>query len=233
MKIAGFLKQSFVDYPGKIAAAVFTQGCNMNCVFCHNRFLVGPENLLVDEDEVYSFLYKRNKFLDGVVVSGGEPSLQPDLEAFVRNIKRMGYQVKLDTNGTRPGVLKKLIARGLVDYVAMDVKAPMKKYPEICGCSVDRKSILDSISILMASKIDYEFRTTCCPQLSEADIGEIGELISGAKKYVLQQYRETDETYGGYTGKKEVAFFHEENYRELENEVCFLQVRGEFGVHPL
>lgn len=229
MKIAGFVKQSFVDYPGKIAAAVFTQGCNMNCTFCHNRCLVGEktDDPTVAPEEVFSFLQNRKKFLDGVVVSGGEPTLQPDLEAFVGRIKGMGYLVKLDTNGTKPQVIKKLIDKKLVDYIAMDVKAPMTKYHDICRSSISEETLLESISMIRQSNVDYEFRTTYCPELNEDDIREIGELLRGARKYVLQQYRETDPVKGGYSGKATVVQFHEEPNREIKNYVSRFQIRGE------
>lgn len=234
MKIAGIVRQSLVDYPGKLAAAVFTQGCNMNCVFCHNRCLVAEqgETPSVQEDEVLSFLEKRRKFLDGVVVSGGEPTLQPDLEGFIEKVKAMGFLVKLDTNGTRPGVIKKLFDKKLVDYVAMDVKAPMKRYREICRSEVDERDILESMTLIRDSDADYEFRTTYCPQLNETDIREIGRLIAGAKKYVLQQYRETDAVKGGYTGKKAVQFYDEPDHR-IRNYVSVFQVRGDIAFNAI
>lgn len=234
MKIAGIVRQSLVDYPGKLAAAVFTQGCNMNCVFCHNRCLIGQreDDPSQPEDEVLSFLQKRKKFLDGVVVSGGEPTLQPDLEGFIEKVKAMGFLVKLDTNGTRPGVIKKLVDKKLVDYVAMDVKAPMKKYREICRSEINEQDILESMTLIRESDVDYEFRTTFCPQLNDSDIREIGELIAGSKKYVLQQYRETDAVKGGYTGKKPVQF-HDEPDHKIRNYVSVFQVRGEIAIHSI
>jgi len=234
MKIAGIVRQSLVDYPGKIAAAVFTQGCNMNCVFCHNRCLVGQcgKDPYREEDELFSFLKRREKFLDGVVVSGGEPTLQPDLESFIEKVKDMGFLVKLDTNGTRPEVIKKLFDKKLVDYVAMDVKAPMKKYSEICRSEINEQDLLDSMALIRESGVDYEFRTTFCPQLNDSDIREIGEMIAGAKKYVLQQYRETDAVTGGYAGKSAVQF-HDEPDRQIRNYVSLFQVRGEIGINAI
>lgn len=235
MKIAGVAKQSMVDYPGKIAAAIFTQGCNMNCVFCHNRCLVGQHenNPFQDENEVFSFLIKRKGFLDGVVISGGEPTLQPDLKGFIEKVKDMGYLVKLDTNGTHPEVIKELIDKKLLDYIAMDVKAPMKKYRKICRSKVDEKALLESISLIRENDVDYEFRTTFCPQLDDTDIREIGELITGAKKYVLQQYRETDVIVGGYTGKAAEKQFYDEPNHSIRNYVSLFQVRGEIGIHAV
>jgi pyruvate formate lyase activating enzyme len=232
MKFAGLVKQSFVDYPGKISAALFTQGCNMNCVFCHNRCLVcqKEENSLIDEAEVFSFLEKRKKFLDGVVISGGEPTLHSDLIDFIRKAKNIGYLVKLDTNGTKPDVLKELIDEDLLDYIAMDIKAPMKRYRDICRSNINEETLLECISIIKNSDIEYEFRTTCCPQLNELDIYEITAMIRGAKKYVLQQYRETDPLEGGYTGKTENMQFMEKLINEIRNCVTVFQFRGEFSV---
>ncbi|NLY18553.1 MAG: anaerobic ribonucleoside-triphosphate reductase activating protein [Clostridiaceae bacterium] len=232
MKIAGLARQSFVDYPGKIAACVFTQGCNMNCGFCHNRSLVGSnhKNPLIDEAEVISFLHRRRKFLDGVVITGGEPTLQPDLDSFIKRVKNMGYPVKLDTNGTKPDVLKKLIEKNLLDYIAMDIKAPMKKYRDICRSDFNEEALLECISIIKNSNVDYEFRTTCCPQLNESDIYEIADLIKGAKKYVLQQYRETDPLEGGYTGKAKSMQFMDILIKKLGSCVSAFQFRGEYSV---
>jgi len=234
MKIAGIVRQSLVDYPGKIAAAVFTQGCNMNCVFCHNRCLVRQrgKDPYQEEEALFDFLRRRKRFLDGVVISGGEPTLQPDLESFTEKVKDMGFLVKLDTNGTHPEVIRKLFDKNLVDYVAMDVKAPMRKYSEICQAEVDEQALLESMASIRESGVDYEFRTTFCPQLNDSDIREIGELIAGAKKYVLQQYRETDAVSGGYTGKAAVQF-HDEPNRQIRNYATVFQVRGEIEINRI
>ncbi|HEY8499342.1 MAG TPA: anaerobic ribonucleoside-triphosphate reductase activating protein [Clostridia bacterium] len=232
MKIAGIIKQSFVDYPGSIAAAVFTRGCNMNCVFCHNRHILGSEGQKnnIDEERVLNFLEKRKGLLDGVVISGGEPALQPDLEVFIQKVKYMGYAVKLDTNGTFPDIVMKLVKKGLLDYIAMDVKAPLEKYGEICRCSIERKRISESISVIMNSGIDYEFRTTCCPQLDNDDLIEIGKLVYGAKKYVLQQCRKTDEN-GRFTGYDAAGGFQSNTLRDrLRSCVDVFEVRGGSGV---
>ncbi len=229
MRIAGFAKQSFVDYPGKIAAVVFTQGCNMNCVFCHNRCLVSQkQKSLLDEADIFSLLHSRRKFLDGVVITGGEPTLHPDLKDFIKKVKSIGYPVKLDTNGTKPDVLKKLIGENLLDYIAMDIKAPIKKYRDICRSNFNEEALLECVSLIKESGVDYEFRTTCCPQLSETDIYEIAVMIRGAKKYVLQQYRETDPLEGGYTGNAKSMRFMEQIINELRNCVSVFQLRGEF-----
>lgn len=191
MRIAGMQKNSLVDYPGNIAAVLFTAGCNMNCYFCHNRHIIDPNCIdeAYDTNEVIGFLKIRRSFLDGAVISGGEPTLQPDLEEFIIEIKSLGYLVKLDTNGTNPLILKKLIEKDLVDYVAMDIKAPFDKYSEICGTEVDITAIKESIEIIMNSGCDYEFRTTFVPDLNKNDILQIVGVIRDAKRYVLQQFR--------------------------------------------
>ncbi|GAE90385.1 anaerobic ribonucleoside-triphosphate reductase activating protein [Acetivibrio straminisolvens] len=193
MRIAGIHKNSFVDFPGKLAVIVFTPGCNMNCFYCHNRTLIsGSSEKFIDADEVSKLLIKRKGFIDGVVISGGEPTLQKGLEGFMEKIKSLGYAVKLDTNGTNPHAIENLIQKGLLDYIAMDVKAPFGKYNEVCCTKVDIESIKKSIEIIKSSKIDYEFRTTVAPGLEMNDIFEIAKGIAGARLYVLQKYRDMD-----------------------------------------
>lgn len=189
MKIAGFQKNSFVDYKGKISAVIFTPGCNLDCYFCHNRRILGDVPELIDPGYVLEFLNNRKKFLDGVVITGGEPTLQPDLRDFILKVKAIDYPVKLDTNGTNPDILKALMKDNLLDYVAMDIKAPLSRYSEICGVSVDISDIEKSIDLLMQGSVDYELRTTVLPDLSADDIKSIAVRISGAAVYILQQYR--------------------------------------------
>ncbi len=191
MKIAALDRSSFVDYPGKIAAVVFTPGCNLNCFYCHNRALVegGDDLVTIPPLTVLGHLRKRQGLLDAVVITGGEPTLQPDLADFVQKVRCLDYSIKLDTNGTRPALLASLIEAGLLDYVAMDVKAPMEKYESVCGVPVGLGGINASIDLLLSSRIDYEFRTTMIPQLTNADILAIGRRIRHARSYVLQQYR--------------------------------------------
>jgi len=191
MKIVGLEPCSFIDYPGKLSAVVFTAGCNLNCFYCHNRPLIRGESLLtlISADYVTTWLARRQGLLDGVVITGGEPTLQPDLAEFVRMVRAKGYLVKVDTNGTRPGVLGALIEEGIVDYVAMDVKAPPSKYAGICDVPVDLEAIGASIGLLKRGNVDYEFRTTAIPQLTESDLLAIGQWVEGARKLVLQQYR--------------------------------------------
>ncbi len=191
MKIGGFQAQSTVDYPGCLAAVVFTVGCNLNCSYCHNRELIRDkgETPLITPEAMLALLKQRSRFLDGVVLSGGEPTLQPDLEWFLRRLREMGYRTKLDTNGTRPHVIERLIEQGLVDFVAMDVKASPSRYSEICGSPVELADVQASIALLMKGRVDYEFRTTLAPQLTAADLDVIRFMLAGARSHVLQKYR--------------------------------------------
>jgi pyruvate formate lyase activating enzyme len=193
MRIVGLEKNSVVDFPGQLAAVVFSPGCNLDCYYCHNRSIIGqvrPEQLLAEE-EVFAFLEKRRGLLDGVVFSGGEPTLQPDLAEVMGQVKKLGFLCKLDTNGTNPAVLRDLISEGLVDYVAMDFKAPFHKYALICGNNSNTflDNIRESIALLLTEKVAYEFRTTVVPELTEEDVLQMAAAIRGARLYVLQQYR--------------------------------------------
>ncbi|NLD47349.1 MAG: anaerobic ribonucleoside-triphosphate reductase activating protein [Clostridiaceae bacterium] len=195
MKIAGLQRTSFVDYPGKIAAVVFTPGCNLDCHYCHNRKLLSDETVTdkISPEDIFAFLKERQGFLDAVVVSGGEPTLQPGLEGFLSCVKNLGFNTKLDTNGTNPDIVKRLVDRNLIDYIAMDIKAPFDKYKDICGGSGYLDRIDQSIDLLMQGGIDYEFRTTFTPRLKEEDIFRIAGRIKGARAYALQQFRPVDE----------------------------------------
>lgn len=192
MHLSGFEKISLVDYPGNLCATVFFAGCNLRCPYCHNGDLVRNSRDLaqLSVDEVLAVLRKRKRFLDGVCISGGEPTLQPELRSFAAEIKDIGLKVKLDTNGTNPAVIEDLISSGLVDYIAMDIKAPLEKYRQVCCTPVDVAAVTRSVGILKAGTVDYEFRTTA-PQslLSEEDILSIAKWLHGAKHYVLQKYR--------------------------------------------
>ncbi len=192
MEIAGVVKCSFVDYPGKIAVVIFTPGCNLLCSFCHNWELIDGDSVPcgTTQEEVLAWLETRLGLLDAVVISGGEPTLQSGLAGFMAEVRSLGYLMKLDTNGTRPNALASLINAGFLDYMAMDIKAPAEKYDEICGVPVDQHAIDESIALLMDGRVDYEFRTTIVPQLNREDILAIGNRIRGARLYVLQQYRE-------------------------------------------
>lgn len=190
MQIAGLQRCSMVDYPGKVAAVVFTPGCNMNCHYCHNRSLIGQEdNTRYESGEVIEFLTRRRRMLDGLVVTGGEPTLQRGLAAFLVQVRPLGLAIKLDTNGTRPGVVKSLLNDGLVDFVAMDIKAPFSRYGEICGADVDPADLQETVSTVAASGIDHEFRTTVSPLLTTQDLLHMAGIVEGGHRLVLQKYR--------------------------------------------
>ena len=191
MKIAGFQKFSLIDYPSKISAIIFTQGCNFRCPFCHNPELVDPKLFsdTLDEGSILSFLRRRAGKLDGIVITGGEPLLQHDLIEFIERVKEMGYLIKLDTNGSYPEILEQLLAKNLIDYIAMDIKAPLEKYPNVVQTDVCTEKIMESITIILNSNMDYEFRTTVVKDLlTKDDLICIAKLIRGAKRYVLQKF---------------------------------------------
>ncbi len=193
MKIGGLQKLTLIDFPEKPACTVFLAGCNLKCPWCHSPNLVKPELIKklsgISEDEFFSFLQDRVDVLDGVVVCGGEPTIHNELPEFIEKIKKLGYKVKLDTNGTAPKVLKSLLREGFVDYIAMDLKAPLENYKKATGISVDPRILRESISIVRRLD-DYEFRTTVIPGIhDEKDIVSIAEEIEGAKRYYLQNFR--------------------------------------------
>lgn len=190
MRIGGFVPCSLSDFPGRLAAVVFTQGCNWRCPWCHNPSLVYPEKFgrSLDEEGVWSKLALRVGKLDGVVVSGGEPTLQPDLAAFLKRAKTLGFQTKLDTNGSRPAVVRALLEQGLVDYVAMDLKAPWKRYGEAAGVDVDIVALQETVALLREKQVEHQLRTTLWPGLAEEDKSEISRCASGSP-HVWQDYR--------------------------------------------
>ena len=195
MKIYGLQKLSLLDFPEKTACTVFLGGCNFRCPFCHNGSLVlSPGGETVSEDEFFSFLDKRSGILDGVCITGGEPTLQSGLEEFAEKIKKRGFLVKLDSNGYRPQVLRSIIDAGLVDYIAMDIKNSPSLYGKTAGIAdLDMSRIENSVDLIMRSGIEYEFRTTIIKEFHDAhSIGEAAMLIKGAKKYFLQMYIDRD-----------------------------------------
>ena len=208
MKISGLQKLTLLDYPGKMACTVFTHGCNFRCGFCHNALLVTEENSdIISEDEFFTFLKKRQGILEGVCISGGEPTLQTDLREFITKVRSLGYAVKLDTNGTNPRLLKSLIEENLLDYVAMDIKHSPDKYDIICYCQVDMDAIRDSVSIIIDSGIDHEFRTTTVREYHTAeDFDAIAQWIQGDSKYFLQHFEDS----GNLIGDNLSAFSKEE-----------------------
>ncbi|MCL2846318.1 MAG: anaerobic ribonucleoside-triphosphate reductase activating protein [Firmicutes bacterium] len=189
MKIAGFQKNSFIDFPGKIASVIFLGGCNMRCYYCHNYNILCSSSNTHDFANILPQIRDQLGFIDAVVVSGGEPTLYPHLEQLIREIKGMGLLVKLDTNGTNPRLMKKLVGEGLVDYVAMDIKAGPTKYDQITMVKNPMDKIRESIQFLIGQdNVNYMFRTTLAPILGADDMAEIAELIRGAKTYQIQQF---------------------------------------------
>lgn len=195
--IHGLNKTTLLDYPGRVAATIFLGSCNFRCPFCQNSSLVlhPADEPVIPEEEVLSFLKKRRGILDGVCISGGEPTLSSDLEDFICKIHALGYPVKLDTNGTRPDVLKHLAERGLIQKAAVDIKACPDNYPSLTGMMhPDLTAIQETVSFLLHGNLDYEFRTTVVKELhNENDFIQIGQWLKGAKAYYLQAYRDSDE----------------------------------------
>ncbi|MEA5049832.1 MAG: anaerobic ribonucleoside-triphosphate reductase activating protein [Eubacteriales bacterium] len=189
MLISGFQKTSFVDYPGQPCAVVFTPYCNFNCAYCHNAHILGRDASLIPEEPIWEYLEKRAGLLHALVVSGGEPTLQQNLEPFLERARLLGYRIKLDTNGSKPAVLQQLLNKGLVDYVAMDVKAPPEKYDEITGSTVDMDAIRKSIAILRNGAVAHEFRLTFFSKLTPDDARNAAKLVKGCQRFFLQQYR--------------------------------------------
>lgn len=195
MILGGLQKNSLIDFPGKVSCVLFVHGCNFDCAYCHNPDLVSGKGLYsspLDESGVYRFLERRKRLLDGVVISGGEPTLAEDLAPLCEKIKGMGYSVKLDTNGSRPHVIKHLIHEGLVDYIAMDIKTAPSQYATFVKKDYDSNDIRASIQIIMESSLSHEFRTTCVkPFVDRSIVEHVARTISGANRYVLQRFNDT------------------------------------------
>ncbi len=218
MKLAGLQKLTLLDYPGIVACTVFTVGCNFKCPFCHNASLVnGTAESLIDEDELLSFLKKRQGILEGVVVTGGEPLLNRDIDKLIAKIKALGYLVKLDTNGTSPAVLKKLAKEKLIDYVAMDIKNSPEEYGRAVGIAkLDISAVEESKDFLLSGEVDYEFRTTVVKGIhTKESLLSLAEWISGAERYYLQQYKASDDILSPFG----LSEFTKEEMQELLNEV--------------
>ena len=194
IEIGGFQKTTLIDYPGRVACTIFLIGCNFRCPFCYSAELVLPEKIKkqprISEKELFDFLREKQGLLEGIVICGGEPTINKDLPEFIKKIKNLGFLVKLDTNGSNPEMLKKLIDENLVDYVAMDIKAPKEKYEMAAGVKINLADIEKSIKILKAGEVDFEFRMTVVPTLhTKEDIIRIAKWISPAKKFSLQNFR--------------------------------------------
>ncbi|WP_338835279.1 anaerobic ribonucleoside-triphosphate reductase activating protein [Neomoorella thermoacetica] len=190
--IRGIQLTSLVDFPGEVCTTVFLGGCNFRCPWCHNADMVLRPSVLpeISPAEVLNLLIRRRSWVQAVCITGGEPTLAPGLEEFVRTLKSRGFKVKLDTNGSQPDVIARLLAGDLLDYVAMDVKAPPEKYDLLTGTGADLEAIKESIALIKNSRVAYEFRTTVVPGLlEEEDLLAIGQMLAGARRYVLQQFR--------------------------------------------
>lgn len=195
MKISGLQKTTLLDYPGHVAATIFLGGCNFRCPFCHNSELLGGDmETSFSEESVLEFLRKRASILEGVCITGGEPTLQSGLEPFIRKVRKLGLLVKLDTNGYRPDRLKDLCEKGLIDYVAMDIKSGRSGYAKAAGLpGLDFSKIKESTDFLMKGTVSYEFRTTVVKELhNTADLEEIGTWLSGCSDYYLQSYKDSE-----------------------------------------
>lgn len=214
MLISGLQKLTLLDYPGRVACTVFTGGCNFRCPFCHNASLVIPERMAHDssEETVLAFLKKRQGILDGVAVTGGEPLLHKDIDEFLKKVKDLGYQIKLDTNGSFPDRLIELCKAGLVDRVAMDIKNSPELYEKTVGAKVNMADIERSKDFLLSGTVDYEFRTTTVKGLHTVEsIKEAAKWISGAKEYYLQQFKDS----GDILAMGGLGAFNEEEMERL------------------
>ena len=216
MDIQGIQKLTLLDYPGKCACTVFLAGCNLRCPFCHNAPLVTDQApTAMTEDEFFTFLQKRKGLLDGVCVTGGEPTLRADLPEFLEKIKALGYLVKLDTNGSNPQMLRQLMARNCVDYVAMDIKNSPERYPETCGGRNILPQVEECLTLLSRSSVEYELRTTLCrPFHDQQSVEAMGKWLSGTKQYYLQNFVDSGDLVG--TG---VSGFAEEEMKQLQQAV--------------
>lgn len=230
MIISGIQKFTLLDFPGKIACIIFTGGCNYRCGFCHNPEFVLPEELakisenFIPEEAVFNFLKERKGMLQGVVITGGEPTIMPDLKDFIVKVRDLGFAVKLDSNGNRPEVLKLLLDKGLVDYIAMDFKTSLPQYQSLVGKWADEKKLLESINILKEGKVDYELRTTLVREVHTPEILEaMCETMTGVKRLYLQTFRNgvtLDPTFKNFHSfspdeMEEIATFFRKNVTEV------------------
>ncbi len=196
MKISGFTKLTLIDYPNKLACIIFTKGCNYRCPFCHNSSLIklNKNDVFIDEKEIFDYLKKRKGLLDGICISGGEPTIQGDLYDFLLKVKKIGYLIKLDTNGSNPDLLKKLIDEKLVDYIAMDIKNSFDNYQKVVNIkNLKIEDIKKSIKVIENSGIDYEFRTTIIKEYhSLDDILKIRKMLAKKSNYYLQNFKNSE-----------------------------------------
>lgn len=229
MNIYGYQKTTLLDYPGHVAATIFTGGCNFRCPFCHNSDLITPsgDTSLISRDEILSFLSKRKNVLSGICITGGEPTLQSDLSDFIYEVRALNYKIKLDTNGYRPQVLATLLQDKLIDYVAMDIKSGISNYPLVTGIpSLDTGLIKESISIIETSGINYEFRTTVVQELhTKQDFFEIRDMLSPSSPYYIQSFQNSENvlTPGLSACKKDTL---EEYLSIISTKLSYAKLRG-------
>lgn len=232
MKFSGFIKTSLIDYPDTLASVVYLSNCNFNCGFCHNSDLVKGLPSDIDEEVIFNHLEKRKNIIDGLVVTGGEPTLHKELITFLRKARKKNIKIKLDTNGYKPEILEQIFNENLVDYVAMDIKNSQKKYLETISINkMNYDNILKSVKNIKSADIDYEFRTTLMKEFhSESDIEAIGMLINGAKKFVFQQYQYSEKQIKEYDYKyftiAEMEIFKKN--LEMKFEIKKIEIRGKF-----
>ncbi len=229
MQIGGFQKTSLIDYPKHLSAIIWTLGCNFRCPFCYNRDLVFGGAPLLPEEEIINYLKKRRGILEALSISGGEPTLQKDLKQFIKKVKKLDYLVKIDTNGTNPKLLKELLDEGLIDYVAMDIKAPREKYSILAGIKVNIKNIEKSIKVIKEKAPDYEFRTTIVPDLlKRKDIISIANWLNGSKRYILQQFQKPSDLIDKKFNKLKPykKEFFEKIVKEIKHHFNYCEIRG-------
>ena len=226
MIIDGFNKLTLLDYPGHIACIIFTRGCNFKCEYCHNSgFIKNDKNPgIFSEEEVLEYLKERKNALEGIVISGGEPTIQKDLDKFIRKVKELGYKVKLDTNGSNPVILKRLLDENLLDYVAMDIKNTLDDYEKVSFVKTKKESLKESINLLKKSKIDYEFRTTIFKEIH--DIKKIKDILKlvGNSKYYIQNFNLSENV-----KNKSLHGFSKEELKEIKerlNNYPNVEIRG-------
>lgn len=229
MKICGLNKTTLLDYPGKVAATIFLAGCNFRCPFCQNSSLVlHPDTEpAISQQEILRFLKKRQGILEGVCITGGEPTLSPDLPALIRAVKELGYAVKLDTNGSNPTVVKALAEEGLIDMIAMDIKSSPANYGKLTGLTVPNlDAVSETVDFLMNGNLDYEFRTTVVRELHQTeDFLAIGKWLSGAKAYYLQAYKDSEDVI--QPGFSSYSMKELESFRDiLSQNISLVKIRG-------
>ncbi len=223
MIISGMVKSSLVDYPGLVSCVLFVPGCNYNCFYCHNRSLIDGTPEILDSEYINNFLLKRAGMLEGIVITGGEPSLQHDLIPFMDRLKKLGYQLKLDTNGSNPQVISNLIRAGLCDYYAVDYKAPAFRYAEICGGGANPDNVIKTINLLLRTGSDFEVRTTVIPQLDSSDLVCMAKEIPIVPRYVLNRYRKPETYLLGDKGRIEKKPYSQSEIDAFSNIISFYQ----------